>query len=304
MKKITKNIMIGLLVSIFVLSAFYIIPKTGFAINKGNDTSMYSLGERYFNEYLTKKNIKLQKGSFEYSKELIKYVSSPSFRPAANRINLAIDLYAQKYAENLSKKEEIRIMSELLKEHGPYINQTGQQIKSGGSYYRPYAVFYAHKYALTPNPDYIDFNNSGGGDCTNFASQCLHAGGIPMVNTIWPRTSSYDWYYFFNNPGYDDDEYSWPWVNAYSLYKHFSWGSSGIAEQVENDNELSLGDVVQIGYPNHGHSFHSMIVTKIDNYGNVFVSFHSPGNNTKDKPLSEIESTYQGYSFYRWHIVY
>ncbi len=303
MKK--RKIMIGMLILTFVLSVFYVIPKTSLGVNKSSSEDLCLTGERFFNEYLASRNIKLKKGSFEYSKELIKYVSDPSFRPAANKRNLSIDLYAQKYAENLSKDDEIKIMSVLLKEHGPYVNKQNDELKSSGSYYRPYAVFYAHRYALTPNPDYIDFNVSGGGDCTNFVSQCLYSGGVPMVNTIWPRTSSYDWYYFFNNPGYDDDEYSWPWTNAYSLYKHFSWGSSGVAEQVEYDNELSLGDIVQIGsseYPNH--AFHSMIVTKIDNYGNIYVSFHSPGNNTEDEPLTQIEAKYGNCPFYRWHIVY
>lgn len=38
------------------------------------------------------------------------------------------------------------------------------------------AVEYARAYALTPNPEYPLFENN----CTNFVSQCLVAGGIPM----------------------------------------------------------------------------------------------------------------------------
>ena len=47
-------------------------------------------------------------------------------------------------------------------------------------YDRDKAVAYAHKWAYGRNPAYADFSAMGG-DCTNFLSQCLHAGGLPMV---------------------------------------------------------------------------------------------------------------------------
>ena len=43
---------------------------------------------------------------------------------------------------------------------------------------RPYdrqaAVDYAHRWAYHRNPDFYNFDELGG-DCTNFASQCLYA---------------------------------------------------------------------------------------------------------------------------------
>lgn len=45
-------------------------------------------------------------------------------------------------------------------------------------YDREKAVAYAHKWAYGRNPAYADFSAMGG-DCTNFLSQCLHAGGLP-----------------------------------------------------------------------------------------------------------------------------
>ncbi|MFQ9447036.1 MAG: amidase domain-containing protein [Christensenellales bacterium] len=38
------------------------------------------------------------------------------------------------------------------------------------------AVQYAQRWALSRNRDYNDFTK-GGGDCMNFVSQCLYAGG-------------------------------------------------------------------------------------------------------------------------------
>ena len=42
-------------------------------------------------------------------------------------------------------------------------------------YDRSAAVTYAHRWAFGRNPRYYNFDELGG-DCTNFASQCLYAG--------------------------------------------------------------------------------------------------------------------------------
>lgn len=45
--------------------------------------------------------------------------------------------------------------------------------------FRPYrrlnAVLYAHRWAYGRNPQFYDYEAIGG-DCTNFASQCIYAG--------------------------------------------------------------------------------------------------------------------------------
>ena len=46
-------------------------------------------------------------------------------------------------------------------------------------YNREAAVAYAKKWALGRNPAYKDYELLGG-DCTNYISQSLHAGGIPF----------------------------------------------------------------------------------------------------------------------------
>ena len=58
-----------------------------------------------------------------------------------------------------------------------------------GIYDRGKAVAYAHKWAFGRNPAYYDFEEIGG-DCTNFASQCLRAGGGVMN-----FTPTFGWYY-------------------------------------------------------------------------------------------------------------
>ena len=56
-------------------------------------------------------------------------------------------------------------------------------------YNRQKAVDYARRWALNRNPAFYDFQAIGG-DCTNFASQCLYAGAEIMNYT--PVTG---WYY-------------------------------------------------------------------------------------------------------------
>ena len=52
---------------------------------------------------------------------------------------------------------------------------------------RAAAAAYAVAWANHRNPLFPDFsgNQGGGGDCTNFVSQCMLAGGWPMIAPTW-----------------------------------------------------------------------------------------------------------------------
>ena len=56
-------------------------------------------------------------------------------------------------------------------------------------YNRERAVEYARTWALRRNPLFVDFTGIGG-NCTNFVSQCVLAGGCTMN-----YTPDYGWYY-------------------------------------------------------------------------------------------------------------
>ena len=60
-------------------------------------------------------------------------------------------------------------------------------------YNRENAVAYAKKWAYGRNPKYYDFSDLGG-DCTNFASQCIYAG-----SGVMNYTPTYGWYYISVN---------------------------------------------------------------------------------------------------------
>ena len=136
-------------------------------------------------------------------------------------------------------------------------------------YLRDKAVEYALKYAITPNPDFRFFYEygDGGGDCTNFISQCLLAGGAPMAYDAWP------WWY--NNNGTkqtDDDTWSVSWAVAHSLYWTLkSRGElklAGIkAIEVSDISLLDMGDIIQ--YEKDGNIYHTVIITAF-NYQNGY----------------------------------
>jgi hypothetical protein len=124
-------------------------------------------------------------------------------------------------------------------------------------YDRIAAVNYAVKYAIKPNKEYRYFHsiNEDGGDCTNFVSQCLRAGGAPLdYNKHRP------WWY-----NIEQGNASICWAVAHSLYWYLKTnhdiGRSAIKGlQVEDISELEIGDLVF--YENYQNIiFHSAIIT-------------------------------------------
>ena len=73
-------------------------------------------------------------------------------------------------------------------------------------YNRAAAVAYAHAWAYRRNPRYYNYEELGG-DCTNFASQCLYAGsGIMNFTPTW------GWYYLDADrkaPAWTGVQYLW-----------------------------------------------------------------------------------------------
>lgn len=129
-------------------------------------------------------------------------------------------------------------------------------------YDRARAYEYAKKWAFGRNPLFYDFENIGG-DCTNFASQCIYAGAGVMN-----FTPVMGWFY----KSAADRTPSWTGVQY--LYD-FIVGNDGIgpfAEQVPLDR-LEVGDIVQLGRAT-GDFFHSPVVVNIRR-GNIFVAAHS-----------------------------
>ncbi|MCX7715686.1 MAG: amidase domain-containing protein [Clostridia bacterium] len=142
-------------------------------------------------------------------------------------------------------------------------------------YNRQNAVSYAKKWALSRNPEYFDFSNLGG-DCTNFASQCLYAG-----SKIMNYTPVYGWYY--NNP--NDKSPSWTGVNE--LYRFLVTNKTRGVFAAESDiSQIMPADLIQLGDAS-GRYYHSLIVVQINespDINNILISTHTFDSNLR--PLS------------------
>ena len=103
-------------------------------------------------------------------------------------------------------------------------------------YDRKAAAEYARKWALGRNPAYYDFSRIGG-DCTNFASQCLYAGAKVMNFT--PVTG---WFYINAN----DRTASWTGVEYFYRFLVGNDGPGPFAEETDL-KKLEIGDFVQLG---------------------------------------------------------
>lgn len=141
-------------------------------------------------------------------------------------------------------------------------------------YNRKLAVNYALTYALKPNPSfrYFPIINNNSGDCSNFISQCLFAGGIPMI-----FSGNNSWWYNNSSADRSKDTWSVTWTVAHALYWmlriNYNSNRFGAKGNVINMSGLSLGDLIFFE-DKAGLIFHSAIVTDFY-YGKPLISHHS-----------------------------
>lgn len=138
-------------------------------------------------------------------------------------------------------------------------------------YDRAAAVAYARQWAFKRNPAFYDFSSLGG-DCTNFASQCIYAGA-----KIMNYTPTYGWFYKNLNSRTPS------WTGVEFLY-NFLTSNDGVgpyAEEVPLD-KLEVGDIVQLGRET-GDYYHSPVVVSVSRR-QILVAAHS--YDAYNKPLN------------------
>lgn len=142
-------------------------------------------------------------------------------------------------------------------------------------YNRQKAVAYARNWALTTNAKYGRMTN----DCTNFVSQVMFEGGMPMVGShnAFDRGNAKQWW--FGGSLLVNATHSWG--GAQNFYDYLKL--SGRAQQVASIDELTPGDVVQFISVGRSHIWHSTIVTGTAQ-GDILLSYHT--NDNLDKPLN------------------
>ena len=122
-------------------------------------------------------------------------------------------------------------------------------------YDRNAVLAYARTWAYSRNPAYYDFSAIGG-DCTNFASQCLFAGCSAMN-----YTPELGWYYRALNdraPAWTGVEYFYRFLTANADDNGVGNGEGPFAVEVGID-KVEIGDFVQLGRST-GDFYHTPIV--------------------------------------------
>ncbi|MER6214231.1 amidase domain-containing protein [Streptomyces sp. NPDC001674] len=157
---------------------------------------------------------------------------------------------------------------------------------TGGAYNYAAMAQYAEKYWSAYNPAYRKFSGNGG-DCTNFISQALKAGGWKPV----PGTST-----DYRNWWYDGDRQSDSWVGA----NEWAWFtlSNQRAANLANVYQLDVGDILQADFNRDGSKDHSMMVTYRSKAGMPYLTYHS--TNTYRKSLASIIASYPNAKYFAY----
>lgn len=149
------------------------------------------------------------------------------------------------------------------------------------NYNREKAREYALKWAISSNKEYYNFINDGG-DCTNFVSQVLKAGGIEFVGSKINATNTNSWFYYSAN--LPNRSSTWTAAQPFSLHfgkehkRAYKYREYIIKEALINFNEIYktiyIGDIVQYSRPNN-IVFHSQAITDVLNKETIYFSQHS-----------------------------
>lgn len=142
-------------------------------------------------------------------------------------------------------------------------------------YQREKAVAYAHRWAYSRNPLYLNFNELGG-DCTNFVSQCIHTGEARMN-----YTPTFGWYYI------NGKDKAPAWTGVPYLYKFLiqnkGAGPYGVESVLE---DVDIGDILQLSLTGgeYGHSLLVVQTGKVPTAENTLIATHS--SDADFRPLS------------------
>lgn len=147
-------------------------------------------------------------------------------------------------------------------------------------YNRIAAVEYANRWAYARNPEYYDFSKIGG-NCTNFASQCIYAG-----SGVMNYTPIYGWYYISVN------ERAPAWTGVNELYRFLTTnrgsGPQGIAAEL---SEIENGDIIQLKFYGSDKFDHSPVVTDAGGRTPETIKLAANSTDSLCRPLSSYNYT-------------
>ncbi|RNB89986.1 hypothetical protein EDM56_12605 [Brevibacillus fluminis] len=239
-------------------------PNQVDVVLKLNQQLRYRHGEQPLQQQvsLTKK-VSLQRinGKWGFQKQWEPISLSPSGTVANVGGQVGHFAFTEGFAFQSGKEEQ----------HREHVQPAVPVIKGqGGGYDRLRAVLYADTHWDNPNPAYPYLVV----DCTNFISQCLYAGGIPMIST---GNKSTGWWF----RGWHEN-WSYSWAVADSLHRLLASGKAPMrAVRKSSPEELELGDIICYDFDGDGHWQHNTIVTGKDSNGMPLVNAHTTNSSKR-----------------------
>lgn len=261
------------------------------SVSKSDDANYYAAleerkkesikaGRDYFESLLSEAHIDARYGDKQYQQLLFAYTDlltetgqTLQAKDPKRWMNL-FDFSISYWEEFVWPEESIKID----KINSASVNYVPNAITA--SYNRANAVNYAHSWcgSVDDDPFYSEYNPAYrpfDGDCTNFVSQCLKAGGLTNIET--PSYAS--WYYYRNgSDSFDsnyDDSFNAAWTSVNSLYSALCQSGRGLLKTVPSQT-VQVGDILQFKLPGSSTYNHSVIITRIDTSPyKIYVSQHT-----------------------------
>lgn len=206
-----------------------------------------------------------------YDKHLVSYLPKPQ-KDASNSPKGRRDDKSQYTGEKLAQGQQRKAPAVVP------LTLTQKQKKK--------AVEYARKHAKFPNRKYHYYKEKEGGDCTNFVSQAMEAGGWEQVSHPYLDYKDDNAWWYGGGLPFSYPLNSWTWSGAENFFRMAN-GSGGLKRTtlLNNFYELQPGDILQYKAKGATEMTHTMIVTKVEN-GEPYLSYHT--DDQIDQPLSSM----------------
>lgn len=106
-------------------------------------------------------------------------------------------------------------------------------------------------------------------DCTNFISQCLLAGKVPMKQ----KSSRAEGWWVETGSAPEAERWSYSWAVT-EVFRQYLLRSLSV-KTVRKPEELKIGDVIVYDWDGTGHVHHATVVTDFDDHGDPLVNAHT-----------------------------
>jgi hypothetical protein len=138
-----------------------------------------------------------------------------------------------------------------------------KNLGTGARYKYAAMATYAEKHWKYYNSAYRQYGGDGG-DCTNFLSQALYAGGWKQVTKSGSEYGT--WYSKASG-----ESLTWIGVNEWSWFTQTARRTTPLA----NAYQMDIGDVLQLDFDKNGSKEHSMLTTYRSASGVPYLTYHS-----------------------------